>query len=150
LAWRLNLAGWEGLFLSDAIAYHERGATRKNSVWKRAGYYAIGFRNRFFTISKNLRREDIKGRLKKMFRQEWRFLSSWSGQSPVRWAIAAYIMFGLSWLILRPSFFAKRRSVHRYKKGNHLNFAWMGSFSGILYEEKEANTPDQNQNMICE
>ena len=117
LAWRLNLAGWEGLFLPAAIAYHERGATRKSSIWKKAGYYAIGFRNRLFTISKNIRREDIRGYFKKILHQEWRFLSSWCGKSPARWTIAVYTMIGLAGLISRPSFVAKRKLAHCYIKG---------------------------------
>jgi len=146
LAWRLNLAGWEGLFLPDAIAYHERGATRKTSVWKRAGYYAIGFRNRLFTILKNLRREDMKGRLKKIFRQEWRFLSSWCGNSLARWAIAVYVMFGLVRLILRPSFFAKRRLAHRYKKANRLDLSLDVDFWQESYMKRKVKPvqPDQN------
>ena len=147
LAWRLNLAGWEGLFLPDAIAYHERGATRKSSIWKRAGYYAIGFRNRFFTILKNLRREDIKGRLKKIFRQEWRFLSSWCGKSPPRWAIAAYIILGLAGLILRPSFIVKRHLVHRYKKGNHLDLLIDIDFWQKSYEQRRAKPVQLDQNL---
>jgi len=121
LAWRLNLAGWKGFFLPDAIAYHERGATRKNSIWKKAGYYAIGFRNRYFTILKNLRREDVRGRFKKLCQNEWRFLSAWCGTNPARWAIALYIMLGLAGLVFRPSFVGKRKLIHRKINGNHLD-----------------------------
>ena len=123
LAWRLNLAGWKGLFLPDAIAYHERGATRKNSIWKKAGYYSIGFRNRLFTIFKNLRPEDIRGHFKKLLHQEWRFLLSSCGKSPVRWLATPYTLIGLAGLLLRPSFIAKRRFVHRNKKTNHLDLS---------------------------
>lgn len=146
ISWRLNLAGWKGLFLPDALAYHERGATRKDSIWKRAGYYSIGFRNRLFTIFKNLRREDLKGRFKKIFWQEWRFLSSWCGKNPARWAIAAYIICGLAGLIVRPSFIAKRRLVQRNKKANSLDLSLDMDFWRESYDRRKTKAEEFNEN----
>lgn len=147
LAWRLNLAGWRGFFVPDAIAFHERGATRKNSLFKKAGYYAIGFRNRLFTIAKNLRYEDTKNRKGKLLKQEWRFLSSWCGKNLVRWGIAAYTILGLIGLILRPSFIAKRRLIHRYKKANYLNLSLDVDFWQESYVKRKAKLGQLDQNL---
>jgi len=123
LSWRLNLAGWGGLYVPSALAFHERGITRKNSFWKRVGYYSIGFSNRYFTILKNLRREDVKGHVGKLLRQEWRFISSWCGRRLGRWAVAGYVMLRLARLVFRPSFFAKRLLAHSHGKGEHLDLS---------------------------
>ena len=136
LAWRLNLAGWRGLFVPAALAQHERGATRKGSLWKKVGYYAIGFRNRYFTILKNLRREDVKGRRRKLRRQEWRFLSSWCRKSPLRWAVGGYVMLRLAGLMLRPSFLAKRRLVRRRWNGSHLDLTLDTDFWDASYQRR--------------
>jgi GT2 family glycosyltransferase len=61
LAWRLNLAGWQSYYQPAALAYHERGSTRKASAWERRNYFITGFRNRLLSMYKNLRpREDLR------------------------------------------------------------------------------------------
>ena len=135
-AWRLNLAGWRGLFVPGALAQHERGATRKGSFWKRAAYYSIGFRNRHFTMLKNLRRQDIRGYRKKLLRQEWRFLSSWCGKSVLRWMAAAWVGIRLAGLLLRPSFVGKRRLAHSRGKGGHLDLALDTDFWEASYRKR--------------
>jgi GT2 family glycosyltransferase len=61
LAWRLNLAGWQSYYEPAALAYHERGSTRKKSRWEQAKYLIRGNRNRLAAMYKNLRwHEDIR------------------------------------------------------------------------------------------
>ena len=124
LAWRLNLAGWRGLHVPDALAHHERGATRKRSLWKQVQYYRIGFCNRYFAIVKNLRfGKDLRGRLGKLRAQELRTIRAVCGKSPLRWLVGLSVLGRLAWLVLRPSFIAKRRLAHKYGKGDHLDLA---------------------------
>lgn len=61
LAWRLNLAAWQCRYEPLALAYHERGSTRKASAWERRNYLVTGFRNRLLAMYKNLRwQEDVR------------------------------------------------------------------------------------------
>ena len=61
LAWRLNLAQCEGWYEPRALAYHERGSTRKKDAWERRRYFVLGFRNRLLAMYKNLRwRQDVR------------------------------------------------------------------------------------------
>lgn len=137
LAWRLNLAGWRGLYVPQALAFHERGATRRDSFWKKVGYFATGFSNRHFTMLKNLRwREDVKGRLGKLISQEWRFLSSWCGRRPGKWALACFSMARLAWLALRPSFFSKRRLATGGSSGRDVSLSLDTDFWQISYERR--------------
>ena len=127
LAWRLNLAGWRGLHVPEALAYHERGATRKQSLWKKIQYYRIEFCNRYFTILKNLRvAEDLRGRFKALHVQEFRSARSLCRKSLARWLVALTILGRLARLTFRPSFIAKRRLAHRNgaAKGRHLDLGF--------------------------
>lgn len=135
LSWRLNLAGWKGLYVPGALAFHERGVTRKDSLWKRVGYYSIGFSNRYFTILKNLHRKDIKGHVGKLLRQEWRFISSWCGMRLSRWVVAGYVTLRLAGLVFRPSFFAKRQLAHIHGKGEHLDLSMDTDYWLKLYKK---------------
>ena len=75
LAWRLNLAGWESRFEPAALAYHERGSTRKESSWEQRNYFVTGFRNRLLAMYKNLRwREDVRRFCPRLLWQEARFV----------------------------------------------------------------------------
>jgi len=75
LAWRLNLRGWKCWYTSSAIAYHERGSTRKDSAWERRNYFVTGFRNRLLGLYKNLRyKEDIMPYWREILLQEIRFI----------------------------------------------------------------------------
>jgi len=138
LAWRLNLAGWRGFYVPQAIAYHERGATRKDSFWKRVGYVSTGFRNRYFTMLKNLRRrEDVRGRLWKLARQEWRFLSSWCGDNPGRWGLGAYTVARVLWLVLTRSFFEKRRLAQSRCKASGLDLHLDSDYRQLAYDRRK-------------
>lgn len=77
LAWRLNLAGWRSVYQPAALAYHERGSTRKQSPWERRNYFITGFRNRLLAMYKNLRwREDLRPYWPRLMFQEVAFAAS--------------------------------------------------------------------------
>jgi GT2 family glycosyltransferase len=137
LAWRLSLAGWCGLYVPDALAYHERGATRKEDFWKKVGYQLNGSCNRYFTILKNIRRKDSKGRLKKLLLQELRIHAAFCGLSLARWATLGYVMLRLGGLVLRPSFIIKRNLAHRWEKGDYLNLSLDTDFWKTLRETRK-------------
>lgn len=136
LAWRLKLAGWRGLYVPDALAYHERGATRKEDFWKKVGYQLNGSCNRYFTILKNIRRKNSKGRLNKLLLQELRIHAAFCGLSPARWATLGYVMLRLGELVLRPSFIAKRNLAHRWENGDHLDLFLDTDFWKALHEKR--------------
>ena len=54
LAWRAQLRGWRGVYVPEAVAYHERGATRKSNPQEQYNYYLRGFRNRYLAMYKNI------------------------------------------------------------------------------------------------
>lgn len=137
LAWRLNLAGWRGLYVPDALAYHERGATRKENFWKKVGYQLNGSCNRYFTILKNIRGKDSNGHLKKLLLQELRIHAAFCKLSPARWATLCYVMLRLGILVLRPSFIIKRSLAHRWKNDEHLNLSLNTDFWEALQEKRK-------------
>ncbi|MGV7222918.1 MAG: glycosyltransferase family 2 protein [Nitrospinales bacterium] len=140
LAWRLNLAGWRGLYVPDALAYHERGATRKEDFWKKVWYQLNGSCNRYFTILKNIRRKDIKGRLNKLLFQELRIHAAFCRLNPARWATLGYVMLRLGELVLRPSFIEKRNLAHCWENGDHLDLSLDTDFWKAL-QEKRSQAP---------
>jgi len=54
LCWRAQLYGWKALYTPSAIAYHHRGATREKDSEMKRDYLLIGYRNRYWTIIKNV------------------------------------------------------------------------------------------------
>lgn len=58
LSWRAQLKGWRCLYNPGALAFHQRGVTRRgdSQVKKRIynNYFVQGFRNRYLMILKNL------------------------------------------------------------------------------------------------
>lgn len=137
LAWRLNLAGWFGCYVPDALGYHERGSTRKDNFWKKVRYQLDGSSNRYFTILKNIRRNDLKGRLKKLLLQEIRINGAFCGSSPARWATIGYVMLRLAGLVMQPSFIVKRNLAHRCKNGDHLDLRLDKDFWANLLEKRK-------------
>lgn len=99
LAWRAQLRGWKGRYNPLAVAYHERGATRKGNPRITDDYYVRGLRNRYFSMIKNLTREEWKKYWKRIIGVEmvfiWgdfqfvrprlqAFLLAWKGSLPMR------------------------------------------------------------------
>lgn len=84
LSWRSQLRGWNCVYNPKAIAYHERGATRKNSNKIQRGYLVYGFRNRYCSMVKNITSEYWKNNRAKILCREVTFLlSSYNGVSRI-------------------------------------------------------------------
>jgi len=54
LSWRAQTRGWKCIYNPKAIAYHERGVTRKNNGKMKNAYLIYGFRNRYWSMVKNI------------------------------------------------------------------------------------------------
>ncbi|MFC1623901.1 glycosyltransferase family 2 protein [Candidatus Omnitrophota bacterium] len=54
LSWRAQLRGWRCFYRSNAVCYHERGATRKSNNRMQKDYLIYGFRNRYCSTIKNM------------------------------------------------------------------------------------------------
>lgn len=76
LAWRAQLRGWKGIYVPSAIAYHERGATRKDDVNEKQQYILRGYRNRYLTMYKNMTSKEIISYGWKVILKEMLFLIS--------------------------------------------------------------------------
>ena len=82
LSWRAQLRGWRCVYNPKAIAYHERGATRKNSNKIKRGYLIHGFKNRYCSMVKNITSEYWKkNRAKIMCREAIFLLNTYEGVS---------------------------------------------------------------------
>lgn len=74
LAWRAQLRGWKAVYAPPAVAYHERGATRKTNLAEQHNYYWRGFRNRYLAMYKNITKEEWKRTRFKIISRELLFL----------------------------------------------------------------------------
>ena len=74
LAWRAQLRGWKSIYTPKAVAYHIRGVTRLNDKIVRDGYYAIGYRNRYWAMYKNITKGEFKRNSFKIILKELVFL----------------------------------------------------------------------------
>jgi GT2 family glycosyltransferase len=54
LSWRAILRNWKCVYTPKAVAYHERGATRKKDGKMQVDYLVYGFRNRYCAMFKNI------------------------------------------------------------------------------------------------
>ncbi|MDD2752630.1 MAG: glycosyltransferase family 2 protein [Candidatus Omnitrophica bacterium] len=54
LSWRAQLRGWKCVYTPSAVAYHERGVTRKVNEQMKKAYIVYGLRNRYCCIIKNI------------------------------------------------------------------------------------------------
>jgi GT2 family glycosyltransferase len=74
LAWRAQLRGWKAVYESSAVAYHERGVTRKSNPEEQRNYYSRGFRNRYLAMYKNVTKDEWKKTRSKIIARESLFL----------------------------------------------------------------------------
>ena len=112
LAWRLNLAGWQSWYQPAALAYHERGSTRKRSAWERRNYLICGYRNRLVAMYKNLRwREDVRPYWRRLLTQETRFAAVSVKGGLVSSVIMATAVAWAGGMILTRSRIRKKRRV---------------------------------------
>ncbi len=54
LSWRAQIRRWKCIYNPKAVAYHERGVTRKNNNKIQKEYLIYGFRNRYCSMIKNI------------------------------------------------------------------------------------------------
>jgi GT2 family glycosyltransferase len=134
LAWRLNLAGWRSYYEPAALAYHERGSTRKESTWERRNYFITGFRNRLLAMYKNLRwREDVRRYWPRLLWQEVRFaLGSTKGGLASAWIMAIAVQKALSTILAGERLRQKRRFI----QGRLRNPAFDLGFDRPLNEDR--------------
>ncbi|RMD96896.1 MAG: glycosyltransferase family 2 protein [Deltaproteobacteria bacterium] len=66
LSWRAQLRGWRCRYTPRAVAFHLRGATRRENPREQEVYYRIGYRNRYLMLVKNL--------LPGTIREHWRLI----------------------------------------------------------------------------
>jgi GT2 family glycosyltransferase len=74
LAWRAQLRGWKAVYEPAAIAYHERGVTRKANAEEQHNYFLRGFRNRYLCMYKNISHEEWRETRFKIINRELLFL----------------------------------------------------------------------------
>ncbi|MDD4899133.1 MAG: glycosyltransferase family 2 protein [Candidatus Omnitrophica bacterium] len=74
LSWRACLRNWKCVYNPSAVAYHERGATRKDNTPMKKDYLIFGLRNRYCCIIKNLPARYLKKNFGKIFLKETSFL----------------------------------------------------------------------------
>ncbi len=76
LSWRAQIRGWKCIYNPKAIAYHERGATRRNNHKIQNEYLVYGFRNRYCSLIKNITSKYWKKNKFKIIGRELLFLLS--------------------------------------------------------------------------
>lgn len=138
LAWRLNLRGWGAAFVPSAVAYHERGSTRKASAWERRNYFLKGFRNRFLGLYKNLRRrEDLEAHSWRLAQQEVRYVLTNSLPGPVMAATMLAALFQTAAMIaFRPLVRERRRFVQGRLAAEGFSLAIEGEGSTLVWFAK--------------
>jgi GT2 family glycosyltransferase len=126
LAWRLNLAGWNSWYEPSAVAYHERGSTRKDSSSEKRNYFLTGFRNRLLGLYKNLRyKEDIKPYWPRIIFQEIRFILAFARGGLSCFFIMMLAIFKAIWkIIFCPKIRRKRNYIQNNIKNHNLSLGF--------------------------
>jgi GT2 family glycosyltransferase len=125
LAWRLNLAGWKGRYLPQAVGYHQRGSTREKNSKEQKNYFVGGFANRLYTMLKNLRtNEGINPYWRQIIIQEIKFYFSWGGLVPRNHLIYLQAVLHFLNLSTRSKTWKKRRFIQENTRGNHLGLGF--------------------------
>lgn len=112
LSWRAQLKGWQCFYNPNAVAYHERGVTRRESRKIQKEYIVYGFRNRYCSMVKNITVGYWKKNKFKIIGRELYFLlgSNSTTSRFVRWQ-ALYLA-----LKLRKRMLEKRKIIQAGKK----------------------------------
>lgn len=135
LSWRLQLRDWFCLYNPKAIAYHERGVTRKENRTMQRDYLVYGFRNRYCSMLKNLTIGNWKKNKKEILTREAFFLLSKIKEIPYSVKLKAIILaLGMS-----GKMFTKRRIIQRRQIANEQRMADFfrydkKSFNGFLLQ----------------
>lgn len=109
LSWRMQLYGWICVYNPKAIAYHERGVTRKNNKIMLRDYLVCGFRNRYCSMFKNLTAGIWKNNKDEIIARELYFLFSKIKEIPYFVRFKALILALLMLVKILP----KRRIIQR-------------------------------------
>ncbi|MBI5404053.1 MAG: glycosyltransferase family 2 protein [Ignavibacteriae bacterium] len=111
LCWRAQLYGWKALYTPLAIAYHSRGATRKNDSEMKRDYLLIGYRNRYWTIIKNVILLNLLKNILLLLIVELKFYLD-------RILQRNYFIFKLPFMVLKgvPQMLRKRAMIQRNRK----------------------------------
>jgi len=111
LSWRAQLRFWSCVYHPKAIAYHERGATRKSSNKIKRDYLVYGFRNRYASMVKNMTSGYWrKNRVKIMCRELLFLFSPYAGVSRTVRFKALFLA-----LIMLRKMLPKRRVIQQRK-----------------------------------
>jgi len=111
LSWRAQMRGWSCIYNPNAVAYHERGVTRKNKYTIQQAYIAYGLRNRYYSMIKNITPQYWgKNKFKIIGRELIFHLSSIKDISRFSRLKALYLTF-----IKLKIFLAKRRLIQQRK-----------------------------------
>lgn len=111
LAWRAQLKGWKCLYNPKAVAFHERGVTRKGDDEMLKKYEIIGHRNRYLMIFKNLSLKSFLSNFVNIFKAESRFFAGMICKKRF-YVLKSYAGF----LSLLPRMCAKRAVIQKNKK----------------------------------
>jgi len=111
LSWRLQLRGWVCCYNPNAIAYHERGVTRKNNKAMLRSYLVYGFRNRYCTMLKNFTWESLKKNKAEILFRELAFLFAKIREIPYSVRLEALIRA----LFMSVGMFVKRMAIQKVR-----------------------------------
>lgn len=109
LSWRMQLRGWICVYNPKAIAYHERGVTRKNNKRMLRDYLVYGFRNRYCSMFKNLTADTWENNKGEILARELSFLLSRIKEIPYSVRLKALMLA----LLMFAKMFPKRRIIQR-------------------------------------
>lgn len=111
LCWRAQLYGWKAVYRPSAVAFHYRGATRKDDVVLKKDYIIIGIRNRYWAIIKNAFASSIMINILPIILREVVFYFSWL------WAGNFFVLqIPLKTIPGLPSMLRKRRAIKKRRK----------------------------------
>lgn len=120
LCWRAQLYGWKAVYEPSAVAYHYRGATRKDDVILKKDYIIIGIRNRYWAIIKNAFASSLMANIVPILLRELVFYFSWL------WAGNFFVLqIPLKTIPGLPSMLRKRQAIKGRRK---VTRAYMDSF----------------------
>ncbi|ODS40807.1 MAG: hypothetical protein A7315_07640 [Candidatus Altiarchaeales archaeon WOR_SM1_79] len=126
LAWRAQLSGWNSLYAPLAVAYHERGVTRKGNTERLKQYEIIGYRNRYLAIIKNLPLGVFWNNFKQIAKKEMMFIGSFTYANWRPYRFYSYI----GTITLAGKFVKKRKYIQNKKRvGNRY-------ISSLLFPKK--------------
>lgn len=120
LCWRAQLYGWKAVYTPSAVAFHYRGATRKDDVVLKRDYLIIGIRNRYWAIIKNAFLSSIMTNLFSILYREIGFYIN-----ALRAGHFFVLQIPLKTIPGLPSMLRKRRAV---KKRREVTSAYMDIF----------------------